>query len=150
MQISVVSHREPELLDLGAFERLAAFVLEREDAPAAIELSIAVVELAEMAELNGRFRDKEGPTDVLSFPCDDPCTVVEPGESVTLGDVVIAPEIAERQAAEYGHTVEEELNLLLVHGVLHLLGYDHVADEEAEAMQARERILLQAWVAAAE
>ena len=79
-----------------------------------------------------------------------PCAVVEPGESVTLGDVVIAPEVAERQAAEYGHTIEEELNLLLVHGVLHLLGYDHVADEEAEAMQARERILLQAWVAAAE
>lgn len=150
MQISVVSHREPELLDLEAFERLAAFVLEHEDAPAAVELSIAVVELAEMAELNGRFRDKEGPTDVLSFPCDDPCAVVEPGESVTLGDVVIAPEVAERQAAEYGHTIEEELNLLLVHGVLHLLGYDHVADEEAEAMQARERILLQAWVAAAE
>ncbi len=148
MQISVVSHREPEPLDLLAFERLAAFVLEREDAPAAVELSIAIVDIAEMAELNAGYRDKEGPTDVLSFPCDDPCAVVGPDEPVTLGDVVIAPEIAERQAADFGHTVEEELNLLLVHGVLHLLGYDHEADEDAEAMQARERVLLEAWQAA--
>lgn len=148
MQISVVSHREPEPLDLVAFERLAAFVLEREEAPSAVELSIAVVEIAEMTELNTTYRSKSGPTDVLSFPCDDPCAVVEQGEPVTLGDVVIAPEVAERQAAEYGHTVEEELNLLLVHGVLHLLGYDHEVDEEAAAMQARERVLLEAWQAA--
>lgn len=148
MQISVVSHREPEPLDLGAFERLAAFVLEREEAIDAVELSIAVVHLSEMTELNERYRDKEGPTDVLSFPCDDPCAIVEPGEPVAIGDVVIAPEVAEVQAAEYGHTVEDELNLLLVHGVLHLLGYDHVDDEEASAMQARERALLVAWAAA--
>lgn len=148
MQISVVSHREHEVLDLVAFERLATFVLEREEAPGAVELSIAVVDLEEMAELNGRFRDKAGATDVLSFPCDDPCAVVEPGEPVTLGDVVIAPEVAERQAAEYGHTIEEELNLLLVHGVLHLLGYDHEEDEPAAAMQLREAALLEAWAAA--
>jgi probable rRNA maturation factor len=147
MQISVVSHREPEPLDLTAFERLAGFVLEREDAPDAVELSIAVVALDEMADLNRRFRDKEGPTDVLSFGCDDPCAVVGPDEPVTLGDVVIAPEVAESQAVEYGHTVEEELNLLLVHGVLHLLGYDHDSDEDSAAMQARERVLLQAWAA---
>jgi len=146
--ISVVSRREPEPLDLTAFERLATFVLEREEAPEAVELSIAVVALAEMTELNERYRSKTGPTDVLSFPCDDPCAVVAPGEPVTLGDVVLAPEVAESQAAEYGHTVEEELNLLLVHGVLHLLGYDHVADEDAEVMQARERALLTAWASA--
>ena len=70
-----------------------------------------------------------------------------PDEPVTLGDVVIAPEVAESQAVEYGHTVEEELNLLLVHGVLHLLGYDHDSDKDAAAMQARERVLLQAWAA---
>lgn len=148
MQISVVSHREPEVLDLVAFERLARFVLEREESPDAVELSIAVVELEEMTGLNEQYRAKEGPTDVLSFPCDDPCAVVEPGEPVAIGDVVIAPEVAERQAAEYGHTVEEELNLLLVHGILHLLGYDHEDDDAAAAMQARERILLEAWTAA--
>jgi probable rRNA maturation factor len=148
MLISITSHREPEVLDLSAFERLAAFVLDREDTPQNCELSIAIVELAEMTELNEQYRGKSGPTDVLSFGCDDPCAVVGPDEPVTLGDVVIAPEIAEAQAAEYGHTVEEELNLLLVHGVLHLLGYDHEADEDAAAMQARERAILLAWSAA--
>jgi probable rRNA maturation factor len=148
MLISITSHREPELLDLSTFERLAAFALDREDAPQNCELSIAVVEIAEMTELNMRYRGKPGPTDVLSFGCDDPCAVLGPDEPVTLGDVVIAPEIAEAQAAEYGHTVEEELNLLLVHGVLHLLGYDHEADHDASAMQLRERAILLAWSAA--
>ncbi|MGV8082806.1 MAG: rRNA maturation RNase YbeY [Coriobacteriia bacterium] len=148
MQISVTSHRHPEPLDLSAFERLAKFVLDREEAPDSIELSVAIVELAEMAELNKSYRGKKGPTDVLSFGCDDPCAVPASDEPITLGDVVIAPEVAEAQAAEYGHTVEEELNLLLVHGVLHLLGYDHEADEDAEVMQTRERSLLTAWAAA--
>lgn len=148
MLISITSHREPEPLDVTAFERLSAFVLEREEAPATIELSIALVGIDEMTELNGEYRGKEGPTDVLSFECDELCDVIDTDEPIMLGDVVIAPEVAEAQAAEYGHTVEEELNLLLVHGVLHLLGYDHEDDADAEVMQARERALLIAWSAA--
>ncbi len=148
MRISITSHREPEPLDLGAFEILAEFVLDREDVPESAELSIAVVEVAEMATLNERYRGKEGPTDVLSFGCDDPCPV-DSDEPVTLGDVVIAPEVAEAQAAELGHTVEVELNLLLVHGILHLLGYEHDSDEGAAAMQARERVLLDGYSASA-
>lgn len=144
MHISVTSHRDPEPLDLGAFERLAAFVLDREDAPESIELSLAIVDVDEMTELNSRYRGKEGPTDVLSFGCDDPCPV-DSDEPITLGDVVIAPAIAEEQAAELGHTVEEELNLLLVHGVLHLLGYEHDTDDDAAVMQERERALLEAY-----
>lgn len=142
--IQLTSHREPEPLDLAAFEKLAAFVLDREDVAYDVELSIAVVDIAEMTELNTRYRGKEGPTDVLSFGCDDPCPV-DSDEPVTLGDVVIAPEIAFAQAEEYGHTVEEELNLLLVHGILHLLGYDHEEDDAAAAMQQRERDLLAAY-----
>lgn len=145
--IQLVSHRDPEPLDLGAFERLASFVLDREDVPAHSELSIAIVGAEEMTELNSRYRGIDGPTDVLSFECDDPCPV--PGdEPVTLGDVVVAPEVAEEQARELGHTVEEELNLLLVHGILHLLGYTHDEDEQAAAMQRRERELLDAWAGA--
>ncbi len=144
MRISITSHREPEPLDLAAFEQLADFVLDREDVPEGAELSIAVIEVDEMASLNERYRGKEGPTDVLSFGCDDPCPV-DGDEPITLGDVVIAPEIAEAQAVELGHTVEEELNLLLVHGILHLLGYEHDSDEGAEAMQMRERMLLDAY-----
>jgi probable rRNA maturation factor len=145
MEISVISHRQPESLDLSAFERLAAFVLDREDAPDAVELSLVVVSLDEMTSLNEKYRGKIGPTDVLSFPCDEPCAVVQPGEPIAIGDVIVAPEVAEAQAVEYGHTVEEELNLLVVHGVLHLLGYDHEADDAASAMQERERVILSAW-----
>ncbi len=145
MEVQIVSHREPEVLDLQAFVRLARFALEREEAPEASIISIALVETGEMGELNARYRDKQGPTDVLSFPCDDPEAMVADGEPVTLGDIIIAPEIAEANAREYGSTIEAELNLLLVHGVLHLLGYDHLEPTDAEAMENREQSILAAW-----
>ncbi len=144
MQVSVTSHREPEPLNFQAFERLAYFVLKLEEAPELSELSIALVGADEMANLNSRYRGVEGPTDVLSFGCDDPCVAVS-DEPITLGDVIIAPDIAEAQAADRGATVEAELNLLLVHGILHLLGYDHESDEDAAVMQAREAVLLEAY-----
>ncbi|MHB1323913.1 MAG: rRNA maturation RNase YbeY [Coriobacteriia bacterium] len=144
MQVSIVSHREPEPLNLEAFERLALFVLEMEDVPGMTELSVALVEEDEMARLNERYRGVPGATDVLSFGCDDPCPA--PGdEPITLGDVVIAPTVAERQAAELGHTIERELDILLIHGVLHLLGYDHEAEDDAGAMAERESALLDAY-----
>ena len=146
MRVSVLSHREPEPLNLEAFERLALFVLTMEAVPELSELSIALVDDGEMARLNEQYRGIEGPTDVLAFGCDDPCPT--PGdEPITLGDVVIAPETAERQAAELGHSIEHELDVLLVHGVLHLLGYDHERDEDAGAMAAREAVLLDAYAA---
>lgn len=144
MQVRVVSHREPEPLSLEAFERLALFVLRMEEVPDNVELSIALVDEDEMARLNEQYRGIAEPTDVLSFGCDEPCAA--PGdEPITLGDVVIAPMAAERQAAELGHTVEHELDLLLVHGILHLLGYDHEEDADADAMSARETALLEAY-----
>jgi probable rRNA maturation factor len=97
-----------------------------------------------MAHLNEQYRGIAGPTDVLSFGCDDPCPAGS-DEPIALGDVIIAPEVAAAQAAELGTTVESELNLLLVHGVLHLLGYDHQDDGDAAVMQAREQALLAAW-----
>lgn len=144
MNVRVTSHRDPEPLALDAFVTLGEFVLVHEEVPEATELSIAIVSIDEMAELNERYRGVEGPTDVLSFGCDEPCASAS-DEPITLGDVIIAPEIAEAQALELDTTVESELNLLLVHGVLHLLGYEHGSDKEAEVMQARERDLLDTW-----
>jgi probable rRNA maturation factor len=149
MLIQVISHREPEPLALDAFERLGSFVLRMEEAPDAVELSVAIVDESEMAHLNEQYRGVSESTDVLSFGFDEPCPA-DSGEPIALGDVVIAPDVALRQASDLGTTVEMELNLLLVHGVLHLLGYDHDADEEAAVMQARERALLEAWVDAGE
>jgi len=144
MQVTASSNREPEPLALDAFERLGAFVLRMEEAPDAVELSVALVDEDEIASLNEHYRGIAGSTDVLSFGCDDPCPAAS-DEPITLGDVIIAPEVARRQAAELGTTVEEELDLLLVHGILHLLGYDHETDDVAAVMQARERTLLAAW-----
>jgi probable rRNA maturation factor len=146
--VRVISHRDPEPLALDTFERLAHFVLRMEEAPDAVELSVALVDVDEIARLNVAFRGVEGPTDVLSFECDEPSPVAS-DEPVAIGDVVIAPEIAQVQAGELGTTVESELDLLLVHGVLHLLGYDHAADADAAVMQAREQTLLSAWADAA-
>jgi probable rRNA maturation factor len=144
MLVRVGSNREPEPLALGAFESLAVFVLRMEAAPDAVELSVAIVDADEIARLNAAYRGIEGPTDVLSFGCDEPEPVAS-DEPIAIGDVVIAPEVAEAQAAELGTTVESELDLLLVHGVLHLLGYDHESDDDAAVMQARERAVLAAW-----
>ena len=138
---------------LGSFplEELALFVLEREQAPANAEVSLAFVTNDDMAQLNAEYRGKSGPTDVLSFECDgldddfdvplgqEGCDIFE------LGDVIIAPDVAEAQSEEFGHSFEAELSLLLVHGLLHLLGYDHIEDGEAEEMEAKERELLGAW-----
>ncbi|KAF0207397.1 MAG: rRNA maturation RNase YbeY [Actinomycetota bacterium] len=146
MQVSITSHREPEPLNFEGFERLALFALKLEAAPELSELSIALVDEEEMAHLNEQYRGIAGPTDVLSFGCDDPC-VAGGDEPITLGDVIIAPTVALRQAAELGTTIEAELNLLLVHGILHLLGYDHEADDDAAAMQARETVVLDAYAA---
>ncbi|MDO8950452.1 MAG: rRNA maturation RNase YbeY [Actinomycetota bacterium] len=146
MQVSITSHREPEPLNFEGFERLALFALKLEGAPELSELSIALVDEDEMAHLNEQYRGIVGPTDVLSFGCDDPC-IAGGDEPITLGDVIIAPSVALKQAAELGTTIEAELNLLLVHGILHLLGYDHEADDDAAAMQAREAVVLDAYAA---
>jgi probable rRNA maturation factor len=144
MRVSVTSHREPEVLRLEAFEHLSLFVLRMEEVPDQAELSVAVVSVEEMTRLNDQYRGFEEPTDVLSFSCDDPCPTGG-DEPITLGDVIVAPEIAERNAAEAGGTVESELNLLLVHGILHILGYDHSTEEDAAVMEERERVLLEAY-----
>ncbi|GAB4274909.1 MAG: rRNA maturation RNase YbeY [Coriobacteriia bacterium] len=144
LEARATSHRDPEPLDLAAFERLALFVMRLEEVPEDSELSIALVDREEIAHLNEEYRGVQGPTDVLSFGCDDPCPT--PGdEPVTLGDVVIAPEVAMEQAEQAGVTVEARLDLLLVHGILHLLGYSHDDDESAQAMEARESAILEAW-----
>ena len=103
------------------------------------ELSISLVGDEEMAGLNQRFRSEAGPTDVLSF------SLLE-GEHAEfhgdlLGEVVIDVEAAARQAAEVGHGLDDEMTRLLIHGTLHLLGYDHRRDEEARAMEAAEESL---------
>ena len=126
------------------------FVLAREDKPFNTEVSVSFVTDEAIAQLNEKYRHKEGPTDVLSFECDgvdDDLSAMTLAEDPVyeLGDVVIAPDVATRQTREFGTTFEEEISLLLVHGLLHLCGYDHIEDDEAEVMEKREAEILEAW-----
>jgi probable rRNA maturation factor len=100
------------------------------------ELSVSLVGDEEMAGLNQRFRAEAGPTDVLSFSLlEGDYTQFHGG---LLGEVVIDVEFAARQASEIGHRLDDEMTRLLIHGTLHLLGYDHGEEEEARAMEAAE------------
>ncbi|HIY83916.1 rRNA maturation RNase YbeY [Rubneribacter sp.] len=142
-------YRKDELEKLPLHE-LTLFVLAREGRPDNTEVSISFVTDEAIAELNERYRRKEGPTDVLSFECDgaeDDLSAMTLAESPVyeLGDVVIAPDVAGRQTREFDTTFEEEISLLLVHGLLHLCGYDHIEDDEAEVMEAREADILREW-----
>jgi len=104
------------------------------------EISITLVDAHRIAELNARYLDGEGPTDVLSFPVDGLVTS-PPGDGeppVLIGDIVLCPEVAIAQAPPGSDGVASELDLLVTHGVLHLLGYDHDSEAAAAAMRRRE------------
>ncbi|AEB06946.1 protein of unknown function UPF0054 [Coriobacterium glomerans PW2] len=128
--------------------RIAAFVLEREGIEIPVELSVSFVGASEMRDLNRSWRGIDEPTDVLSFECDRPDSkdslAGRPGceQPLELGDVILAPEIIAAQATGFKNTAADECRLMLVHGLLHLLGWDHIAEEDAEAMEAREDELL--------
>lgn len=110
------------------------------------ELSIALVSLAEMERLHIEHMDEPGATDVLSFEMDE-LRIPEAGETAkpgVLGDVVLCPDFAAKQAAENGQTLEAELDMLLVHGILHLLGHDHAEPEEHRIMFAMQAEILAA------
>lgn len=105
-----------------------------------VELSVLLCDDAVIAPLNADWRGKEGPTDVLSFAMDEgEVMVLPPGLPRPLGDLVISVQTAQRQATDLGHGLHEELQVLLVHGLLHLLGFDHeTGPEDAAAMRAEE------------
>lgn len=102
------------------------------------EISLTFVEPEEIRELNSAYRGVDSVTDVLSFPQFDAAEDFPRVGELCLGDVVICPERAEQQAEEYGHSTERETVYLFVHSLLHLLGYDHMEDEEKKIMRTKE------------
>lgn len=140
-------------LDVSEVELIsvAKFVLAKMDVNPGAELSMVLLDTAAMADLHMRWMDLPGPTDVMSFPMDElepggRPDAPEPGPSM-LGDIALCPEFAAEQAAAAGHSLGQELALLTVHGVLHLLGYDHAEPDEEKEMFALQRRLLEEWVA---
>ncbi|MCL2353337.1 MAG: rRNA maturation RNase YbeY [Defluviitaleaceae bacterium] len=131
--------------DLTAFENLAkkAFLttLEAEGIVANGEISILFINDEEMQQINKTHRGKDAPTDVLSFPQYDQ---IEDGEDafLMLGDIVVSMDTAKKQATELNHSLEREVAFLIVHGTLHLLGYDHETQEEEDEMTALQEEIL--------
>lgn len=150
MSIEVVNEsgfagvNEESLIDV------ASFVLSEMDVHPDAEVTISIVDIPTMSELHLRWMDLEGPTDVLSFPMDELTPGMgrpdapEPGPAM-LGDIILCPEFAEKQAERAGHDLGHELCLLTAHGCLHLLGYDHVEPTQEQEMFALQNELLQDW-----
>jgi probable rRNA maturation factor len=137
-------------LDVKRLAALGRFVMDRMRVHPLAELCIKAVDEPTIAELNEKWMEKQGPTDVLAFPMDElrPGLVNEEPEEGVLGDLVLCPEVAERQGITAGHGKQAELDLLTVHGILHLLGYDHAEPEEHKEMFGLQDELLQEWRAA--
>ena len=129
----------------GTLERVARAALEAEDVQAA-ELGILVTDDATVHDLNRRYAGEDKPTDVLSFSLREGEEFVlpqeGPDETERLGEVIISLDTAKRQAEEAGRALEAEVAHLLVHGILHLLGYDHAEPEEEREMRGREEAIL--------
>lgn len=136
-------------VDTALIGAQAAYLLDRLHLDPDADLSILLVDEEEMARLHVEWMDEPGPTDVLSFPMDDLRAGDPSGPRVEgiLGDIVLCPTVAAKQAEAAGHPADVELALLLTHGVLHLLGHDHAEPEEHERMFALQGELLQDWLA---
>lgn len=170
MSVSVfgVDEQDDEPVDVARWVRLAEQVVDAEGVRRTSELSLLFVDATTMAELNERHMGASGPTDVLAFPIDD--DGLEPGRwpdngtpgpdrpppdldevPTLLGDVVVCPAVAAAQAPEHAGqpqhagTLEDEIALLVVHGILHVLGHDHAEPDETAAMQAKEQAHLAAF-----
>jgi len=159
VDVFAADEQSERAMDVGRWADLARRVLDAQGVKDDVEVSLLFVDEPTIAALHERFLGEEGPTDVLAFPIDEEASPSGrspdqggpgPGGAWTdeedvpllLGDVVVCPSVAARNAAEHGAVFEDEVALLVVHGLLHLLGMDHDDDGEAEAMERRERELL--------
>ncbi|NUQ87032.1 MULTISPECIES: rRNA maturation RNase YbeY [Glycomyces] len=135
-------------VDEAGIRAVAEFALLEMGVNPLAELSVLIVDIEHMTELNKRWMGGSGPTDVLSFPMDDAMPArpdsSEPGTPI-LGDLVLSPEVAEAQAKDAGHSTADEMHMLSVHGVLHILGYDHAEPEQAKEMFGLQNRLLDSW-----
>ncbi|MEO7131139.1 MAG: rRNA maturation RNase YbeY [Dermatophilaceae bacterium] len=144
MSIDVINETDHEVDELELLS-CAQYVMERMRVHPQADLCIKLVDEATMEVLHVQWMDLPGPTDVMSFPMDELRPGKEGQEAApgTLGDIVLCPSVATRQAAEAGHAPMEEMLLLTTHGLLHLLGYDHAeAAEEREMFELQRQLLL--------
>ena len=154
-----VANESTHHVDEQGLVRVARHVLDELGVSPLAELSLLLVDVEHMTELHVRWMDEPGPTDVMAFPMDEldlrgsrgagHAHEEKPDETgpAVLGDVVLCPPVAETQAAEAGHSLDDELQLLTAHGVLHLLGFDHGEPDEHAEMFGLQAELLTSWKA---
>jgi probable rRNA maturation factor len=134
---------------MGDIEKLLNFAAEKENVEDNSEVSVTFVSNERIHEINREYRDKDAPTDVISFAMEElgegEIELIGAELPRVLGDIIISIPKAEEQAKEYGHSFIRELGFLSVHGFLHLLGYDHMEKEEEEKMFARQKEILDAY-----
>lgn len=148
MNVDVLDESGSDLdLDVVALTKLARFVMRRMRLHPATEMTVRLVDVPTITRLNEQWMDKKGPTDVLSFPMDE----LTPGHGDPdeepegyLGDIALCPQVAKDQAPAENRSPLDEVELLLVHGILHLMGYDHATpDEHAEMFGIQGRLLVE-------
>lgn len=120
-------------------EKTIEEVLRVENFTENAEVSLSIVDMETIHRLNKEYRDVDRPTDVLSFPMDEEGYDMDGNPIFLLGDIVICLDVAETQAKDFGHSLEREMMYLICHSTLHLLGYDHIEDEDKKEMRAKEK-----------
>jgi probable rRNA maturation factor len=137
-----VTNTSGQLVPTAEMTSLMTHAMNALDLNPECDLNIAFVEDDYMTELHIKWMDEPGTTDVLSFPMDMP---EEPGEAVTLGDIVISPVVAAAQALTQGHSTEHEIYILATHGLLHIIGYDHADKAEEKTMFDLQEKIVTDW-----
>jgi len=137
-----ITNKSGALAPGDQIQSLLAFAMSKLDLHPDCDLNVTFVDDAEMTELHIKWMDEPGTTDVLSFPMDMP---EEPGEAVTLGDIVISPVVAAAQALTQGHSTEHEIYILATHGLLHIIGYDHAESVEEKVMFDLQEKIVTDW-----
>ena len=137
-----VTNTSGQLVPTAEMTSLMTHAMKVLDLNPECDLNIAFVEDDYMTELHIKWMDEPGTTDVLSFPMDMP---EEPGEAVTLGDIVISPVVAAAQALTQGHSTEHEIYILATHGLLHIIGYDHADKNEEKVMFDLQEKIVTDW-----
>lgn len=127
---------------INELETVIAECLKFEGKPLNCEVSLSFVDNVEIRELNKDYRGKDNVTDVLSFPLMERYNDVNEGFPILLGDIVISLEMALKQSKEYGHSLKREVFYLTVHSMLHLLGYDHMKEDEKSIMRGKEKQIM--------
>ena len=137
-----VTNTSGQLVPATEINSLLTFALLELELYPECEVNVSFVDDDYMTELHIKWMDEPGTTDVLSFPMDMPET---PGEAVTLGDIVISPVVAAEQAKAQGHSIEHEIYILAVHGLLHIIGYDHADKSEEKIMFDLQEKIVRDW-----